>query len=419
VFLPGAGGKSLKGGMGRLAQREPLARRPAVFSAKKMAEAIGYLSSPALEGRGSGSRGLEMAARYLAGEFKAAGLKPAGDAEGSYFQEFEADGPDGKVIQRNVIGVIPGTKAGWAGQSVVLAAHYDHLGLGWPDQRRGDEGKLHPGADDNASGVAVLLELARALAAGPPPERSIVFAAFAAEEAGRAGSRHYVANSPRYPAKKALAMVNLDTVGRLGGGKLLVIGASSAKEWMHILRGAGYVTGVPVEAVPEELDSSDQVSFEEAGVPAVQFFTGPHLDYHRPTDTAEKVDVEGLLKVGSVAREVIEYLAGRQEPLSPAGAGAVAGSAEPQRGRRVSLGTVPDFAFSGSGCRITAVVPGSPAEACGLAGGDVIVAVDGRPVTTLRDLSDILKSLSPGDRTSITFIREGEEMSAEATVEAR
>lgn len=420
VFLPGEGGKTEKAAMGRLAPREPLARRPAVLSGQRMAEAIKYLSSPALEGRGAGSRGLELAARYIAGKFREAGLKPAGDIEGSYFQEFEANGPDGEVRQKNVIGVIPGKRSEWAGQSVVLGAHYDHLGFGWPDQRRGDEGKLHPGADDNASGVAVLLELARALAGGPPPERSIVFAAFAAEEGGREGSRHYMANARRYPAKKAIAMVNLDTVGRLEGGRLLVLGASSAPEWVHIIRGAGYVTGVPVEAVAAELDSSDQVSFEEAGVPAVQFFTGPNLDYHRPTDTAEKIDIEGLVRVGSVAREVIDYLAGRQEAMSPAAAPVAAtDNAGRKTGRKVSLGTVPDFAFKGAGCRIAAVVPGSPAEDCGLAGGDVIVAVNGRSVATLRDLSDILKSLSPGDRVSITFIRRGAEMSAEAVVEAR
>jgi Zn-dependent M28 family amino/carboxypeptidase len=111
-------------------------------------------------------------------------------------------------------------------------------------------------------------------------------------------------------------MLNLDTVGRLGKNKLLVLGAGSAKEWVHIFKGAAHVTGVEIETVSEELDSSDQKSFQKAGVPAVQLFTGPHPDYHRPTDTFDKIDPEGLVKIASVTKEVIEYLSIRAEPLT-------------------------------------------------------------------------------------------------------
>ena len=145
---------------------------------------------------------------------------------------------------KNVIGIIPGKNPALQGQSVVIGAHYDHLGLGWPDAREGQKGKVHPGADDNASGVAVLIELARVLAKAPQPDRTIVFVAFSGEEAGKRGSQHYVANEKNYPADKCIGMVNLDTVGRLGKGKLLVLGAGSAKEWVPIFRGAGFVTGV-------------------------------------------------------------------------------------------------------------------------------------------------------------------------------
>jgi C-terminal processing protease CtpA/Prc len=247
----------------------------------------------------------------------------------------------------------------------------------------------------------------------------VVFAAFTGEEADKMGSRRYVSEQKLYPAEGCIGMINLDTVGRLEDGKLLVLGAGSAREWVHIFRGAGYVTGVEVETVSEELDSSDQISFQEAGVPAVQLFTGPHLDYHRPSDTAEKIDPEGLVKVASVAKEVIEYLAGREGPMdSTLGAGRQAG---PETGtkRKVSLGIIPDFAFSGEGCRLSGVVPGSPAEACGLKEGDIIVRIDADEINSLKDLSDVLKSLAPGDRITITFLREGNEQTAEAVLVER
>ena len=137
----------------------------------------------------------------------------------------------------NVVGIIPGTKPELSSQSVVLGAHYDHLGLGWPDVHVGDEGKIHHGADDNASGIAVLLELARILSQQSKPERTIVFIAFTGEEDGLRGSRHYVERARRFPAHQVIGMLNLDTVGRLENKKLLVIGTGSAREWVHVFMG--------------------------------------------------------------------------------------------------------------------------------------------------------------------------------------
>jgi membrane-associated protease RseP (regulator of RpoE activity) len=215
-------------------------------------------------------------------------------------------------------------------------------------------------------------------------------------------------------------MLNLDTVGRLENKKLLVIGAGSAREWVHIFRGAGYVTGVELETVVAQLDSSDQKSFQEVGVPAVQLFTGPHPDYHRPTDTVDKIDPEGLVKVASVAKETLEYLAGRQGPLtSTSAAGQSLVDPSPKRGRKVSLGTMPDFSFQGEGYRLDGVVPGSPAASAGLMKGDVIVRIGNKDVRSLRDVSTILKSLKPGDRVAITFIRTGKEMTVETEVVPR
>ncbi len=421
VFVPLKDGTIPKIQMGKLAPREPLATLPPVFSKERMMEAIRLLSSDELRGRGFGTEGLDEAAEFIAGKFQEAGLEPGGDVEGSYFQTWNDRGgdPERTVRMSNVVGVIPGKTAELKAQSVVVGAHYDHLGLGWPDVRGEHRGKIHHGADDNASGVAVLMELARVFGRNLKPGRSVVFVAFTGEEAGRKGSRYYVANQKRYPSDLCIGMLNMDTVGRLGKRKLLVLGASSAREWVHIFRGAGFVTGVDAEAVTQELDSSDQKSFHEAGVPAVQLFSGPHGDYHRPTDTVDKIDPEGLLKVASVAREVVEYLADREEPMTVTLKAGKTVEITPERERKVSLGTIPDFTFSGDGYRVSGIVPGSPAESAGLMEGDVIVRIGFDAVHNLRGLSDILKSLDPGDRVTITFLRGGKKMTVEAELVAK
>ena len=412
VFIPDNDGKVSRVEIGKLAPWKPLAELPSTFSGQRMMETIRFLSGEELGGRGFGSKGLDLAAEYIAGKFREAGLKPAGDGEGSYFQVWEEIGgfPEQKTVMKNLVGVIPGKKREMGGQSIVVGAHYDHLGLGWPDVREGNKGKVHYGADDNASGVAVLLELAAVLGKGMSPDRNVVFVAFSGEETGKRGSRYYVANQKGYPADTCIGMLNLDTVGRLGKRKLLVLGGGSAREWVHMFRGAGFVTGVDVEMVSEDLDSSDQKSFHEAGIPAVQLFTGPHPDYHRPTDTADKIDSEGLAKVASVAKEVIEYLANGERLLTGSvKRGGDSGSGS--RGERaVTLGTIPDFSYNGRGYRLSGVMPGSAAEAGGLREGDVIIKIDSSPVEGLKDLSRVLKSLTPGARVSITFLRDGKEM---------
>lgn len=405
-------------GRAKLTRREPLAYLPVVFSKERMLETVRFLSSEELRGRGLGTEELDRAARFIAGKFREAGLEPAGNSRESYFQTWEAqiERPERRVHLQNVVGIIPGLNPEAKAKSVVVGAHYDHLGLGWPDVRQEHRGEIHHGADDNASGVAVLLELARVLGKSLKPSSTVVFVAFTGEEAGRKGSKYFVANQKRFPSEQTIGMLNLDTVGRLEEKKLLVLGAGSASEWVHIFRGAGYVTGVGVETVSKELDSSDQKSFQEAGVPAVQLFTGPHLDYHRPTDTADKIDPEGLVKVASVAKEAIEYLAKRQEPLTNTLKPGTYVESVAKKTRKVSLGIIPDFTYSGKGCRLSGVVPGSPAESGGLREGDVIVRIGSKPVHNLRDLSNVLKSLNPGDMISITFLRADKEMSTETAV---
>ncbi len=322
---------------------------------------------------------------------------------------------------KNVIGVLPGTERKWEGQSLVVGAHYDHLGLGLGEGGLSlNRGRIHSGADDNASGVAVMTELARVMAAGPPPDRTVVFAAFTGEESGKLGSGHYVLHPGEYLVEKAIGMINLDTVGRLGDGKLLVLGGSSASEWVHIFRGAGYVAGVNVQVVTKSLDSSDHISFINTGVPAVQLFTGAHGDYHKPSDTVDGIDPQGLVKVAQVAKEAVVYLAGREEPLTGHSTGRLGdGATERTKARKVSLGTVPDFAFVGVGVRLSGTVAGSPAEKAGLKEGDVITGINGKPVKELRDLSNILKSLTAGDEVKIELLRDGKKLTLDAVLQER
>ncbi|MBI3804995.1 MAG: M20/M25/M40 family metallo-hydrolase [Nitrospirae bacterium] len=405
---------------GKLAARHALAELPATFSDARMMEEIRFLSAEGLQGRGFGTPALDRAADYLATKFREAGLQPGGE-EGSYFQRWKERGgePEGEATLKNVIGVLPGRKPEWAGQSIVVGAHYDHLGQGWPDVRQENRGKIHPGADDNASGVAVLLELARSLAKEGPPERTVIFVAFSGEEAGRRGSKYFVAHSKDFPLEKMIGMLNLDTVGRLGANKLIVFGTGSAEEWVHLFNGAGFVTGVPIQPAPKDLGASDQVSFAEAGVPAIQLHSGPNVDYHRPSDTADKIDREGLIKVASVLKEATVYLTSRPGPLTSLLPQRRLGEAPPVPGRKVSLGTLPDFGYQGEGVQLEGVIAGSPADQAGLRKGDRIVRIGTTQIHDLRALSELLKTLHPGDRISLLFIRDGKEQTAEAVVKER
>ena len=425
-------------------RRKPLAELPPVFSQQALTEHVRYLADPAREGRMPGTAGHDAAAKYIAERFMALGLAP-GAGNGSYTQTFSMPAGRGRepTPVANVIGYIPGSRADWKDQSVIVSAHYDHLGTGWPDVHAGDEGKVHAGADDNASGVAVMLELARALAAGEKPSRSVVFIAFTGEEADLLGSKHYVEHAGAFPLDKTIGVINLDTVGRLNDQKLSILGTGTASEWQHIFRGAGFVTGIEGRNVAESVQASDQVSFVGKGVPAVQIFAGAHPDYHRPTDTADKIDYPGLVKVATFVREGVAYLAERPEPLTvtiPA-AGASAGAAPsaaqnrpssaasagaapspgapPAQGRRASLGTVPDFGFEGAGVRVSGAVPGSPAEKAGIQAGDILTAIEGKPVPTLQVYSDMLRSLAPGQSVRVTVLRQGKELTLSVTLAER
>jgi aminopeptidase N len=407
---------------GTLPHREPLSCLAPLFSSERMMDHIRYLASEELEGRGLGSKGLEKAAHYIANTFKKTGLEPGGDNQ-SYYQTWEAEAVVGKTTRkttlRNVIGIIPGSNHQWSDQAVVLCAHYDHLGRGWPVVRQGNEGKIHYGADDNASGVSVLLELAHTMGKSIKPDRSILFIAFTGEESGLLGSSYYIENLEKNRLKNIMAVINLDTVGRLTENeKLMVIGGSSAREWRFIFTGIGYTTGIETELITQDLDASDQVNFIKAGIPGIQLFSGPHTDYHQPTDTVDKIDAAGLVKVAAVAREAIVYLSERKEPLTFEGKAAAPQPDTPPStgGRRVRTGIMPDFAFPGKGVKIAMVSPGSPAEKAGLKKDDVIIKLGDVEVANLREYSNVLKTFKPGDTTTMVYLREGKEYTIRITL---
>ncbi|MEO8359065.1 MAG: M20/M25/M40 family metallo-hydrolase [Vicinamibacteria bacterium] len=409
--------------------RTALAELPPVFSQKGLMDHVNALTAPTMEGRGLGTKGIDLAARYIADQFTAIGLLPGGD-NGTYFQKFTVEkGPQGAPVETvNVIALLPGTKPGWKTQSAILSAHYDHLGLGWPDVRKGDEGKIHPGADDNASGVSVMIELARALKSSGEPSRTVAFIAFSGEEAGLKGSAYYV-DHPALPLDQIIGVINLDTVGRLGADKITVLGTGTATEWQHIFRGAGFVTGVESRIIPETMQSSDQMSFIGKNVPAIQLFTALNADYHRPSDTADKIDAAGLVKVAAFAREGIAYLAERDTPLtntikpvpSPDLAQPRPGSpaAVQAQGRRVSFGAVPDFEFTGMGVRASDVVADSPAAKAGMRSGDVLVKLDATVISNLQGFSDFLKTAKAGQVVAVNLLRDGKPITLNVTLVER
>ena len=403
----------------KLPGRVPLAELPPAYDAQSLGRTVAELADPALEGRGLGSDGLGKATILVEARMRSAGLEPAGDDGFRQSWRWTGAEPEREFELVNLVARIPGSDPKLAKEPVLVLAHLDHLGRGWPDVREGNENEIHPGADDNASGVAVLLELARAMASEPQPPRPVVFAAVTGEEAGLLGSRHLLQSM--VPDTKPFACVNLDTVGRLADGKLYVLNADTAREWRFIFMGVGYTTGAPVAVVSEPLDASDQVACIETGVPAIQLFTGPNADYHRPSDTFDKIDADGMVVVTEAAHEAIAYLAERTEPLTVTISSAVeeGAAAQPKTSSRASLGTMPDFAFEGPGVRVQQVMTGSAAEESGIVAGDVIVAIDGATVTDLRSFSDLLKARAPGDAVEVTILRGEEEQIFEAVLGSR
>jgi len=324
----------------------------------------------------------------------------------------------------NVAALLPGADPALAGECLVVGAHYDHLGLGGETSLAPEQaGQVHPGADDNASGVAAMLAVARTLAAGAPPRRTILFAAFAAEEIGLLGSADLVRNPPpACPVEKMSLMVNLDMVGRLRAKRLYVDGADTAKGLRDLVGRAA--AGLPLELAfgGDGYGPSDHTSFHAKRIPVLYLFTGAHGDYHRPSDTADKLEADGLAAIARLtARTVrqVEALPARLEVVMSAG-GPPSQARGGERGYGAYLGGIPDFGERKEpGILLTGVKPASPAEKAGIQGGDVLLRVGVRKVMNLRDLADALRASRPGDVVEVEYQHAGETRVVKVTLEER
>ena len=326
---------------------------------------------------------------------------------------------------RNVVAYLPGSGE-HADEFVIVGAHYDHLGIGQLGHTMGPPGSIYHGADDNASGVAAVLEIASQLAKAPPPPRSIVFVFFTAEEEGLIGSDWFV-NHPPVPLEKVVAMLNLDMVGRLKDENVLVGGWGTAANFDSIVKSA--VAGTPMHTQSFEkggLGPSDHMSFALKKIPVLFLFTGLHADYHRPTDTADKINFGGIDEVASVGRKIVDAMAAMPRQTYDASNDGSATMAfyvgHGQSGQRqAALGVVPDFASTDStrGVPISGVGTASPAEIAGLRGGDVITDFAGKPMHNLQDLSDALAEASPGDKVAVKILRDGKPIELHATLGQR
>ncbi len=320
----------------------------------------------------------------------------------------------------NVIGVLPGTDPHLAEQTIVVGAHYDHLGHGGEGSLAPDEvGVVHPGADDNASGTAAVMALARGFASAGGAPRTLVFVAFAGEEMGLLGSSEYVRH-PVVPLDRTILMVNLDMVGRLRDGKLYVSGVDSGTGLRPVVEGAARGLPLAPEIRGEPFAPSDHPAFDAARRPVLFLFTGPHADYHRPGDTADKINASGLETVSEFASRVIAAVAAQATPPAyvkiegPVSGGRSSGGYGP------FFGVIPDFAGGGApGVKISGVRAGSPAEKAGLAAGDVLVQLGGVHVKTLDDLMFALRSHRAGDHVDVRWERDGRPHQGDATLEER
>ena len=355
----------------------------------------------------------------------------------------------------NVIGILPGSDPKLKDEAIVIGAHYDHLGRGVDGSLAQREGEIHHGADDNASGTAGLLELARMFSTQKPkPRRTIVFIAFSGEEEGLIGSNYYV-NHPVVPIANTVAMINLDMVGRLNEKKLVVGGVGTAQEWRSMLEahnvvqsatvslnspamtvGAGRApmpivvgaNGRPVVTLDpakrfsltmneDGYGPSDHSSFYAKQIPVLFFWTGTHADYHKPSDTAEKINYDGLTQITSFVASIVRDLdmSDQRPTYKVAQVPATARST----GFRVYLGTIPNYADSSDGMLLDGVRDGSPAAKAGLKAGDKIVKMAGKDVKNVYDYTYALGEMKGGEEYEVEIVRAGQRMTLKLTPEKR
>lgn len=320
-----------------------------------------------------------------------------------------------KKAVRNVAAMVPGTSP----EVIVIGAHYDHLGLGEKNSLAPRLiGQPHLGADDNASGVAGVLELAQAFAATKPP-RTLLFTTFAGEELGLLGSSYFAKNPP-VPMERIVAMINMDMIGRPKNNKVYVNGVGTSPGFKGMVEAAGKEAKVEVSLSQSGYGASDQTSFVSRGVPVLFFFSGLHADYHKPSDTWDKVDGDAERRLLRLAYRLIDDLGAlRERPayVRVAEPAAVGGRSGGSYG--VYFGSIPDFGEEVKGVKFADVRDGSPAAKAGLRAGDILVRFDTTEIKNLYDFTYALKAHKPGQTVPVVVVREGNELSVTVTLEKR
>ena len=328
----------------------------------------------------------------------------------------------------NVVGVLAGSDPQLANEYVVIGAHYDHLGMGGPESLAGNpEGQIHHGADDNASGTTGLLELARVFAADrTKSKRSIMFIAFSGEEEGLLGSGAYT-KTPIVPLANIVAMLNMDMIGRLRNQSLFVGGVGTSPIWKPLLEklnggtagssGTGSGSRFQYSYGEDGFGPSDHQSFYVKDIPVLFFFTGTHDDYHKPSDTADKINGEGLMQVAQLVREIATSIA--NEPQRIAFTKVKAEQKPTGRGFRVYLGTVPNYSDQNDGLKLDGVRPGSPAEKAGLKAGDIVIKLGKLAIKNVYDYTYALGEMRGGEEVEAVIKRDGKELTVKITPEKR
>ncbi len=392
----------------------PLVARDSIVL-NELKQHIAFLASDTLEGRAAGTRGGQAAATYLAQEFRKLGLSPAGD-EGDFFQEFGQG-------YRNVLALLPGSDPEKRHEVIILGGHFDHVGYGNSSNSYGPFGKIHNGADDNASGTAAILEVAEGLShLDPPPQRSILFALWDAEEAGLLGSAHWV-QSPTFRLDRVKLVINVDMIGRMQHERVITYGCSTASGLRRCITFANQQSDLNIDLDPTHRDDSDHWSFYQRQIPYLMLHTGEHPDYHRPSDDVEKLNYEGLHRVSQMMFDLTRIVAdtddlggfrgGSQRERQPDPI-AVARGTKPRS--RLGLAWQPRSAPHDP-FQITHVVPDSPAAESGLRTGDRIVGFNGLSPSEVNDLRESV--LTAGRQIRLQIVRSGMEAPFDVAITLR
>jgi len=370
-----------------------------------------FLAADDLGGRAIGTKGEQKAAEYLAQEFETLGLTPMGTD--GFFQEFTVSKPsnpheeavigtDGAgVTGRNVLAFLDKK----ADKTIVIGAHFDHLGMGGQGSLHRGDSAIHNGADDNASGTAALLALAK-IFKYETLKSNILFIAFSGEENGLWGSNYFVKN-PTIDLKTVNYMINMDMVGRLNTEKSLAVhGVGTSPSFPPVL---DPINADSLKLVPSEsgVGPSDHTSFYLQDLPVLHFFTGQHADYHKPSDDADKINYEGLVQV---VRYISRLIAGLDAEPKLAFTKTKDSSDSPRF--TVSMGVVPDYLYDGKGMRVDGVSDGKPAQAAGLQKGDIVIQLGD---STINDMMGYMRALSvfkKGDSTQVVLERAGQKIAA-------